>query len=83
MQSRIILYLTLIWLCISSPWLWLVLTLFGVLLVSRLVVFKMGMHCLDEKHLLLPSLLFDPVMPLIMGIIWLTGLFETKHQTWS
>jgi len=81
--SRIILYLTLIWLCISSPWLWLVLILFGLLLVTRLVVFKMGMRRLEEKHLLLPSLLFDPVMPLIMGIIWLTGLFETKHQTWS
>lgn len=81
--SRIILYTTLIWLCISSPWLWLASALFGVLLVTRLVVFKLGMRCLDEKHLLLPSLLFDPVMPLIMGIIWFTSLFESKYQSWS
>ena len=81
--SRIMLYLSLIWLCISSGWLWPVLALFGVLLITRLVVFKMGMRRLEEKHLLLPSLLFDPVMPLVMGIIWLTGLFESKHQTWS
>jgi glycosyltransferase involved in cell wall biosynthesis len=81
--SRVLLYVTLIWLCISSPWLYPLVLLFGVLAASKLVVFKMGMRCLEEKHLLLPSLLFDPVMPLIMGIIWLTGLFETKHQTWS
>ena len=82
-MSRIILYVSLIWLCISSLWLWPVISLFGVLLVTRLVVFKLGMRCLDEKHLLLPSLLFDPVMPLIMGIIWFTGLFESKYQSWS
>jgi glycosyltransferase involved in cell wall biosynthesis len=80
--SRILLYLTLIWLCISSPWGWPVAGLFGVLVVTRLVVFKLGMRCLDEKHLLLPSLLLDPVMPLIMGIIWFTSLFETKYQPW-
>jgi len=81
--SRILLYLTLIWLCILSPWVWPAASLFGVLVVTRLVVFKLGMRCLDEKHLLLPSQLLDPVMPLIMGIIWLTSLLETKHQTWS
>jgi glycosyltransferase involved in cell wall biosynthesis len=81
--SRILLYITFIWLCTSSPWVWPVASLFGVFVVTRLVVFKMGMRCLDEKHLLLPSLLFDPVMPLIMGIIWLTSLFESKYQPWS
>jgi hypothetical protein len=62
---------------------WLAAPLFGVLLVTRLVVFKLGMRCLDEKHLLLPSLLFDPVLPLIMGIIWFISLFESKYQSWS
>ena len=81
--SRILLYLTLIWLCTSSPWLWPVASLFGVFVVTRLVVFNLGMRCLDEKHLLLPSLLIDPVMPLILGIIWVSGLFESKYQPWS
>jgi glycosyltransferase involved in cell wall biosynthesis len=81
--SRILLYLSLVWLCVSSSWLWPVATLFGLLLITRLVVFKMGMRSLDEKHLLLPSLLFDPVLPLVMGIIWLSSLFESKYQPWS
>ena len=81
--SRILLYLTLIWLCTSSPWLWPVASLFAVLVATRLVVLNLGIRCLDEKHLLLPSLLIDPVLPLILGIIWVSSLFESKYQPWS
>jgi biofilm PGA synthesis N-glycosyltransferase PgaC len=81
--SRILLYVTLIWLCLSSPWIWPAVSVFCILLITRLVVFNMGMRCLEEKHLLLPSLLFDPVVPLIMGILWFTSLFESKYQAWS
>ena len=81
--SRILLYFSLLWLCISSHWIWPLASLFGLMTLTRLVVFKLGMRSLDEKHLLLPSLLFDPLMPLIMGIIWFSSLFETKYQPWS
>jgi poly-beta-1,6-N-acetyl-D-glucosamine synthase len=80
--SRIILYTTLIWICISSPWSIPVGALFGILLLTRLVIFKMGMRRLDEKYLLLPSLLLDPVFPVFMGTIWLSSRFEKKYQTW-
>ncbi len=80
--SRIILYTTFIWLCISSPWIWHVAALFAFLLLVRLVVFKLGMRRLDEKYLLVPSLLFDPVLPVILGLIWFTGLFEKKYHSW-
>ena len=80
--SRIILYTTLIWICISSPWSIPVGALFGILLLTRLVIFKMGMRRLDEKYLLLPSLLLDPVFPIFMGAIWLSSRFEKKYQTW-
>ena len=56
--------------------------LFGILLLTRLVIFKMGMRRLDEKYLLLPSLLLDPVLPLFMGTIWLSSRFDKKYQTW-
>jgi len=80
--SRIILYTTLIWLCVSSPWSIPVGTLFGILLLIRLVIFKMGMRRLDEKYLLLPSLLLDPIFPVLMGAIWLSSRFEKKYQPW-
>jgi biofilm PGA synthesis N-glycosyltransferase PgaC len=80
--SRTILYTTLIWICISSPWSIPAGALFGILLLTRLVIFKMGMLRLDEKYLLLPSLLLDPVFPILMGTIWLSSRFEKKYQTW-
>ncbi|MCK4879552.1 MAG: glycosyltransferase [Bacteroidales bacterium] len=80
--SRIILYSTLIWICFSSPWTVPVAALFGLLILTHLVVFKLGMRQLDEKYLLLPSLLFDPILPLILGIIWFSSRFDIKHQTW-
>jgi len=80
--SRIILYTTLIWICISLPWRIIAGPLFGVLLITRLVIFKMGMRRLDEKNLLLPSLLLDPVFPIFMGVVWLSGRFEKKYQGW-
>lgn len=80
--SRIILYATLIWICISIPWRIVAGPLFMVLLITRLIIFKMGMRSLDEKYLLLPSLLLDPVFPVFMGAIWLSSRFDKKYQTW-
>jgi len=80
--SRIILYTTLIWICVSLPWNYIAGALFLVLLACRLIIFKMGMSRLDEKYLLLPSLLLDPVFPVIIGLIWLSSRFEKKYQTW-
>ena len=80
--SRIILYTTLIWICVSSPWSIPVGVLFGILLITRMVIFKMGMRRLDEKYLLLPSLLLDPIFPVLMGAIWLSSRFDKKYQPW-
>lgn len=80
--SRICLYTTLAYLCISSAWIWLILATFGLLLIIRLVIFKLGMSRLDEKYLLLPSLLLDPIMPVVLGIIWISNVFVTRHQSW-
>lgn len=80
--SRVCLYTTLVFLCISSAWIWLILAAFGLLLVTRLVIFKLGMSRLAEKYLLLPSLLLDPVMPLVLGIIWISNVFVTRYQPW-
>ncbi|RLD24406.1 MAG: hypothetical protein DRI70_08300 [Bacteroidetes bacterium] len=81
--SRIMNYLTLVLLCILSPWKWFVVAFFGILLFTRMIIFKLGMRRLNEKYLLLPSLLFDLIMPFLLGIIWLGSKFETKNHSWS
>jgi biofilm PGA synthesis N-glycosyltransferase PgaC len=80
--SRIILYPTLVWICISTPWSIPAAALFGLVILTRLVLFKWGMRRLGEKYLLLSSLLFDPVLPVILGAIWFSSYFAKKHQSW-
>lgn len=83
LMSRFVNYFTLILLSILSPWMWFVIALQGVLMIAKMIIFKLGMRRLYEKYLLLPSLLLDPIMPLLLGIIWLSSKFETKNQSWS
>jgi len=81
--SRLLLYILFIILCFFSAWLWSLMTLFALYLVLRMTILKLGMLRLNEKYLLLPSLLFDPVLPAILGFIWFSNLFVTKYQPWS
>ena len=82
MTSRLLLYTTFITLCFNPVWIWAVLIVFGLFQVIRTTIFKLGMWRLNEKHLLLPSFVFDPVLPLFLGLIWFSSLFKTKHRSW-
>jgi cellulose synthase/poly-beta-1,6-N-acetylglucosamine synthase-like glycosyltransferase len=81
--SRILLYALFIVLCFSPLWRWPVMALFLLHLLIKTFIFKLGMIRLNEKYLLLPSLLFDPVLPLILGLIWIRGLRTNHYQPWS
>jgi len=81
--SRILLYASFIALCLTSPWYFIALAILGILLIIKLLVFKLNMRRLDEKFLLLLLLLFDPILPLLLGVIWFSTIFETKYQPWN
>ena len=81
--SRLLLYASFTSLMLISDWLWPLSVIFGLFVVTRMWIFKLGMIRLNEKYLLLPSLLLDLVMPLILGTIWIINLFVTKKQPWS
>lgn len=81
--SRMLLYASLLVFCIISPWCIVALPILAILLIVKLVVFKLNMRRLDEKFLLLLLLLFDPILPLILGAIWFSTIFETKYQPWN
>ena len=83
MISRLVFYSTFLILCISSGWLWPVIILFSLFQIIRTTILKLGMMRLNEKYLLLPSLLFDPVLPIILGLIWFRNIFVSKYQPWS
>jgi biofilm PGA synthesis N-glycosyltransferase PgaC len=83
MISRLVFYSTFLILCISSGWLWPVIILFSLFQIIRTTILKLGMMRLNEKYLLLPSFLFDPVLPIILGLIWFRNIFVSKYQPWS
>jgi poly-beta-1,6-N-acetyl-D-glucosamine synthase len=81
--SRILLYSSFIYISVATVWLWPATILFGLFLLIRMSIFKLGMKRLNEKYLLLPSLLIDPVLPLVLGLIWISNYFVPKKQPWS
>jgi len=82
-SSRILLYISFLLLSTGGPFFYAALIPFAIWMVTRLLIFQLSASRLGEKQLFLPSLLFDPVMPFILGAIWLSILFESKYQTWS
>jgi hypothetical protein len=81
--SRMIFYASFIVLCFISPYILPVLGVFVLFQALRMTILKLGMRRLNEKYLLLPSLLFDPLLPLILGVIWMSSISVTKYQPWS
>jgi len=81
--SRILLYTTFIAICVLSTWYLVAAIIMATIIAVKLIVFKLNMRRLDEKLLLLLLLLFDPILPLLLGVIWFSTFFETKYQTWN
>jgi cellulose synthase/poly-beta-1,6-N-acetylglucosamine synthase-like glycosyltransferase len=81
--SRILLYANLITLCLTSTWFWIVLGIFALVILVKAVVIKLAMNSLNEKQLLVPSLIFDPVMPLLLALIRFSGVFVLNGRTWK
>ncbi len=81
--SRILFYASYISISVLGTWLWPASILFGLFLAIRLSIFKLGMMRLNEKFLLLPSLFLDPILPLVLGVIWISNFFASKKQPWS
>jgi glycosyltransferase involved in cell wall biosynthesis len=58
------------------------LPLFGIVFLTRLIILRRAQKVLNETDLLLHSLLFDIVSPIISAI-FLTGSRMNKHQSWE
>ncbi|MBN1131526.1 MAG: glycosyltransferase [Bacteroidales bacterium] len=81
--SRLFFYGTLVALCIISDWIWIVLGIFMLTHLVKAIVIKLGMARLNERYLLLPSLVFEPIMPLLLAVIIFSGFFVSNNQTWK
>lgn len=81
--SRILFYLFFILMLVNQTYLYLTLALFIIRLTTQLAIFKTAMKRLNEKDLLLSSLVYDIVLPVINGIlVILNSLSRKKQHKW-
>jgi len=81
--SRTIFYIMCIILLFRGPWIWIAIGAWSILSIVKLVIVKLNMRRLDEKDLLLPSLLFDPLMPVILAMIRISNMIRPREPKWN
>jgi len=81
--SRLLFYAMFITLLVSKFNLWIVIGTFSVRMILQLVIFNFTMRNLNERYLLLSSLLYDIVLPFFyLGII-ISNLFNPRGAKWT
>ena len=56
---------------------------FALRMILQLIIYKVSMKKLDEKNLLLPSLLYDFIMPYLSFSFILANYFTSKRNKWK
>lgn len=79
-MSRFLFYLSFVFLLIDQAFLYPVLGWFGVRLITMVIVFKLSMARLKEKNLLLPSLLYDILLPIINLFLYISNVFTRRNS---
>lgn len=83
LSSRILLYISLICLVICNSFTIPAISGYLLLLILRLTLIKIMSRRLEEKYLLLPSLLFDLLIPFINVFLFFTNYTEAKRNRWK
>ena len=81
--SRVLFYLLFVILLFDENWMWISLGSYVLLTIVKSIHVKLAMRRLNEKNLLLPSLLFDPLMPWILGMISVVNLISPREPKWN
>lgn len=81
--SRMIFYITVFLILFHEPWIWIGWGALAVVSIVKLVIVKLAMRRLDERYLLLPSLLLDPLMPLILGMMRISNMIRPREPKWN
>lgn len=81
--SRITFYVGLI-LTLVTPLTWIAgLSAYLLRLIVQLIIFNQAMNKLNEKNLLLFSIVFDLLLPLTILYLYTSNLFNTKQHKWK
>jgi len=81
--SSVFFYLPAIWLTASSGWTYITAGALALLSIIKMTVLKLNMRRLDEKDLLLPSLIIEPLFPYFLFVLKVVHVFDRKPNQWS
>ncbi len=81
--SRLIYYASFAFLMVNQVALLIILPVFIVRLTIQLIVYKLSMRKLKEKSLLLPSIIYDIVLPFINFYFIFTNMVVPKNNVWK
>ncbi|MFZ5941790.1 MAG: glycosyltransferase [Bacteroidota bacterium] len=81
--SSVLFYLPALYLAVATDWHWLALGSWFLLTLLKSIILKLFMVRLDEKDLLLPSFLIEPLLPYIYFVIRAAQVFDPKPNQWS
>ena len=81
--SRVLFLLTFIYLLFRFPDPEYVLAVFGLMLLLKIIVYKIVFSRLNEGFLFLPSLVIEPLMPFFYSYLHFINLIERKHRRWN
>ncbi len=52
-------------------------------IIVQYIVLAKAAKTMGEEKLYLPTLLFDPIIPIIIGSVWLQNIFSAKKKKWK
>jgi poly-beta-1,6-N-acetyl-D-glucosamine synthase len=81
--SRLWFYASVIYLIVNPQTIYIGLSAFIFRLIIQLIIFNTAMGKLKEKKILLFSVLFDIILPLINIFLYLVQAFNSKHYRWK
>jgi biofilm PGA synthesis N-glycosyltransferase PgaC len=81
--SRLLFYAMFTALLISRFDLWITLGIFSVRMILQLLIVNFTMRNLNERFLLLPSLIYDILLPFFYSGIFISNLFNPRGAKWT
>ena len=80
--SRLLMYGGLIWIIVINYYIYHALIALSVRIISQLFIIKYSMRRLNEKNLLLTSLMYDIFLPFIYLVFRISKIFGRKKNRW-
>lgn len=80
--SRILFYFTFIFLAISNFYYFYIFYIFAIRMLTQLIIFKLSMVRLKEKHLLIPSIAYDILFPFLNFFIFVSNSMFSNNNKW-